>query len=88
MDVVSSGRLNGPRATGRLRTLSRYRSALQTALAVPGLLGSDEERAEFQRASRPAPRLLCPVHQHQDAGRRDVAYLEVRHAVARAHGNA
>ena len=88
MEVVSSGRLNGPRATGRLRTLARYRGALQTALAVPGLLGSDEERAEFRRARRPAPRLLWPVHQHQDAGRRDVAYLDVRHAVARAHGNA
>ena len=28
--------------------LARYRNALKTALAVPGLLRTDEERAEFQ----------------------------------------
>ena len=28
--------------------LARYRNALKTALAVPGLLRTDEERAEFR----------------------------------------
>ena len=28
--------------------LARYRNALKTALTVPGLLRTDEERAEFQ----------------------------------------
>ena len=37
------------RATDELHTgLARYRRALHLALAVPGLLRTDEERAEFQ----------------------------------------
>ena len=37
------------RATDELHTgLARYRRALRLALAVPGLLRTDEERAEFR----------------------------------------
>jgi len=37
------------RATDELHTgLARYRRALRLALAVPGLLRTDEERAEFE----------------------------------------
>ncbi len=37
------------RATDELHTgLARYRRSLRLALAVPGLLRTDEERAEFE----------------------------------------
>ena len=38
------------RATEELHTgLARYRRALRIAIAVPGLVRTDEERAEFQQ---------------------------------------